>query len=80
MTLIVRQLKPGPEGLPMEIYAFSNDTNWVNYEGFQSDIFDHLLAMIPEFGLKVFQSPTGEDVRAVGMALGKEGKPRISGG
>jgi len=65
MTLIVRQLQPGPTGLPMEIYVFSNDTNWVNYEGFQSDLFDHLLAMIPEFGLRVFQSPSGEDVRAL---------------
>jgi miniconductance mechanosensitive channel len=63
MTLIVRQLKPGPQGLPMEIYAFSSDTGWSNYEGIQSDIFDHILAMVPEFGLRVFQSPSGADLQ-----------------
>ncbi|MFC1659847.1 mechanosensitive ion channel family protein [Gemmatimonadota bacterium] len=62
MTLIVRQLPPGPEGLPMEIYTFSRDTNWASYEGIQADIFDHILAMIPEFGLRVFQSPSGRDL------------------
>ncbi len=62
MTLIVRQLQPGPEGLPMEIYAFSNDTNWANYEGLQADIFDHILATIPEFGLRIFQKPSGQDL------------------
>jgi miniconductance mechanosensitive channel len=62
MTLIVRQLQPGPDGLPMEIYAFSNDTNWANYEGLQADIFDHILATIPEFDLKVFQKPSGQDL------------------
>jgi miniconductance mechanosensitive channel len=62
MTLIVRQLQPGPEGLPMEIYAFSNDTNWSNYEGLQADIFDHIFAIVPEFGLRVFQKPSGKDL------------------
>jgi miniconductance mechanosensitive channel len=70
MTLLVRQLQSGPNGLPLEVYVFSNDTDWINYEGFQSDIFDHLLAMVPEFGLRVFQSPSGEDVRSVGQLLG----------
>ena len=73
MTLLVRQLQSGPTGLPMEIYVFSNDTNWIHYEAFQSDIFDHLLAMVPEFGLRVFQEPSGEDVRAVGKMLGAVG-------
>jgi len=73
MTLLVRQLQSGPKGLPMEIYVFSNDTNWINYEAFQSDIFDHLLAMVPEFGLRVFQEPSGEDVREVGRMLGPVG-------
>ncbi|MGW8268162.1 MAG: mechanosensitive ion channel family protein [Longimicrobiales bacterium] len=75
MTLLVRQLQSGPTGLPIEIYAFSNDTNWINYEAFQSDIFDHLLAMVPEFDLRVFQNPSGVDVRAVGerMARGVSG-------
>jgi len=61
MTFLVRQLSPQSDGLPIEIYVFSNDTNWVNYESIQSDIFDHLLAIMPEFGLKVFQNPTGND-------------------
>jgi miniconductance mechanosensitive channel len=64
MTLMVRQRDPGPEGLPLEIYAFSNDTNWVAYEGIQSDIFDHIISIVPEFGLRVFQSPAGSDFEA----------------
>ncbi len=64
MTLIVRQQNPGPEGLPLEIYAFSNDTDWVAYEGIQADIFDHIISIIPEFGLRVFQSPSGSDFEA----------------
>ena len=56
MTLLVRQLDPGPTGLPLEIYCFTATTAWDEYEGIQSDIFDHLLAILPQFGLKVFQS------------------------
>ncbi|MFA5494592.1 MAG: mechanosensitive ion channel family protein [Porticoccaceae bacterium] len=63
MTMMVRQLSPGPEGLPLEIYCFTNTTAWVAYEGAQSDIFDHLLAILPEFGLRVFQQPSGADFR-----------------
>ena len=59
MTFLVRQLAPQSDGLPIEIYVFSNDTNWVNYEAIQSDIFDHLLAILPEFELEVFQNLTG---------------------
>ncbi|MFC1575637.1 mechanosensitive ion channel family protein [Gemmatimonadota bacterium] len=65
MTLIVRQLQPGPQGLPMEIYAFSNDTDWVRYEGIQADIFDHILAILPEFGLRVYQIPSGGDLEGL---------------
>ncbi|NNM06917.1 MAG: mechanosensitive ion channel [Gemmatimonadetes bacterium] len=65
MTLIVRQLQPGPEGLPMEIYAFSNDTNWGNYEALQADIFDHIFATLPDFGLRAFQKPTGRDLEGL---------------
>jgi miniconductance mechanosensitive channel len=61
MTLLVRQLDPGPQGVPIEIYCFSNDTDWVNYEDLQGDIFDHLFALLPEFGLRAFQEPTGSD-------------------
>lgn len=63
MTLLVRQLPPGPDGLPIEIYVFTNDTDWVVYEDIQSDIFDHLLAAVNEFGLKVFQHPAGSDIK-----------------
>ena len=62
MTLIVRQLGPGPEGLPLEIYCFANTTEWAAYEDIQSDIFDHLLAIVPEFGLRLFQKPAGSDL------------------
>ena len=61
MTLLARQLAPGPEGVPIEVYCFSNDTAWANYEGFQADIFDHLISVLPEFGLKAYQSPAGSD-------------------
>jgi len=62
MTLIVRQLAPGPEGLPLEIYCFTNTTDWAVYEDIQSDIFDHLLAVVPEFGLRLYQKPAGSDL------------------
>ncbi|MNE47582.1 Miniconductance mechanosensitive channel YbdG [compost metagenome] len=62
MTLLVRQLAPGDNGLPLEIYAFSNDTTWGVYESVQADIFDHIFAVIPTFGLRVFQNPTGHDI------------------
>ena len=61
LTKMVRQLPPGPQGLPIEIYAFTSDINWENYEAIQADIFDHLLAVIPEFGLRIFQNPSGRD-------------------
>ncbi len=67
-TFLVRQLAPTPQGLPIEIYVFTNDTNWVNYESVQADIFDHLLAIAPEFDLRVFQAPSGGDVRAISGA------------
>lgn len=60
-SLIVRQLQPTAEGLPLEIYAFANTIAWVPYEDIQSDIFDHLLASIEEFGLRVYQAPSGAD-------------------
>lgn len=61
MTLLVRQLAPGSFGLPIEIYAFTRDTEWAAYEAIQADIFDHILAVVPEFDLRVFQEPTGKD-------------------
>jgi miniconductance mechanosensitive channel len=63
MTLMVRQLAPGSDGLPVEIYAFTNTTAWLEYEKIQSDIFDLIFAVLPEFGLRVHQTPTGNDMR-----------------
>jgi len=69
-TLLVRQLQPGPQGLPIEIYCFSNDQDWVRYEGIQSDIFDHILAVVPEFGLRLYQEPAGADFDRLTRAIG----------
>jgi miniconductance mechanosensitive channel len=69
MTFLVRQLQPGESGIPIEIYVFSKVQEWAKYEDIQSDIFDHLLATIPEFGLQVFQNPSGADFRKLGEQL-----------
>ncbi|MEN8238902.1 MAG: mechanosensitive ion channel domain-containing protein [Actinomycetota bacterium] len=82
MTFLVRQLEPGPQGLPIEIYVFSSDTRWPAYEGIQADIFDHILAMIPVFGLRAFQAPSGADVRVIAgtdVADGEIDSPTFSG-
>ena len=63
MTLIVRQLEPTTNGLPIEVYAFTNTTSWNAYEDIQSDIFDHIIAVLPAFSLRVHESPTGNDIR-----------------
>ncbi len=63
LTFLIRQLSPGAEGLPIQIYVFASTTAWVKYEEIQSDVFDHLMAVIPEFDLKVFQNPTGNDFK-----------------
>jgi miniconductance mechanosensitive channel len=68
MTLLVRQLPPGPDGLPIEIYCFTRTTNWGEYEDVQSDIFDHILAILPEFGLRLFQKPAGTDLANLAKA------------
>ena len=65
LSLMVRHLAPTDKGLPIEIYCFSRDKRWVNYEHIQADIFDHLLAAVPYFDLEVFELPTGNDVQAV---------------
>ena len=66
MTLMVRQLQPTETGLPMQLYFFTDTVEWVTYERIQSDVFDHVLAVIPEFGLRVFQSPAGSDIGRLG--------------
>ena len=65
LTFLIRQLSPGPEGLPIEIYVFTNKIEWSIYEDIQSDIFDHVLAVIPQFELKIFQNPTGSDFKKI---------------
>ena len=65
MSVMVRQLPPAENGLPIEIYAFTNDTNWENYESVQADIFDHIFSVAEEFGLRIFQNPTGYDVKQI---------------
>lgn len=64
-TMLVRQLQPGPHGLPLEIYVFTDTTAWAEYEAIQADIFDHLLAIIGEFGLRIHQAPSGADIAAL---------------
>ena len=65
MTLMVRQLAPTPEGLPLEIYCFTNTTDWGAYEGIQADVLDHVFAVVSEFGLRCFQAPAGRDLEAL---------------
>ncbi len=74
MTLMVRQLAPTEHGLPLEIYAFTDDVRWAVYETTQADIFDHLFAVSEEFGLRLFQDPSGHDLKTM-MAAGKEDRP-----
>ena len=68
MTLIVRQLPPTPKGLPIEIYCFSADQRWAHFEDLQGDLFDHFLAIVPEFDLRVYQEPTGSDFSRIQLA------------
>ena len=72
MTLMVRQLAPTSDGLPIEIYAFTNTVVWAEYEGIQADIFDHTFAVIEQFGLRLHQTPTGTDVRAIAQHLSQD--------
>ena len=75
MTFLIRYLDPTEHGLPIEIFVFSRDQDWVRYEAIQADIFDHLLAIVPEFDLRVFQNPSGAAVeRALGAVVGSAGK------
>ena len=67
MTFLIRQLSPSENGLPIEIYVFCKDTNWTAYESVQANIFDHILAVVPEFDLQVFQEPSGTDFQKITM-------------
>ncbi len=72
LTFLVRHLQPTDKGIPIEIYVFSTDQRWAYYEAIQADIFDHILAVVPEFGLSVYQSPTGEDFTRLVNPAGPE--------
>ena len=78
LTFMVRQLEAGPNGIPIQVYGFANQTSWVPFENIQSEIFDHIYAIIPEFGLRLHQAPSGHDVRNLATALNAGG--RSSGG
>ena len=65
MTFLIRQLPASENGLPIEIYVFSNDNEWINYENIQSDIFDHLIASTKYFDLRIFQNPSGHDFKSI---------------
>ena len=64
IVMMVRQLQPTAQGLPLELYFFTNRTNWKRFEALQSDIFDHVYAMLPCFGLRMYQAPAGTDFAA----------------
>jgi miniconductance mechanosensitive channel len=72
---LVRQLASGPQGIPLELYCFTASVAWADYENTQGDIFDHLFALLPEFGLTLYQQPSGQDVRA---ALARRPEPSAS--
>jgi miniconductance mechanosensitive channel len=78
-TLLVRQLEPVESGLPIEICAFIKETAWADFEAVQADIFDHILAVVPQFDLKVFQGPAGGDFRLFGPQTTESPKPTTSG-
>ena len=80
MTLLVRQLEPTSQGVPLEIYCFTTTTAWAEYENIQSDIFDHILAVLGEFDLRVFQQPSGHDLQLLktGESAGERSSPALS--
>ena len=71
---MIRQLQPTGEGLPLEFYFFSADRSWVPYEMLQAEVFEYILAVLPRFGLRVFQFPTGLDVKS--LTAGGESQPQ----
>lgn len=77
MMIMVRQLQPTPHGLPLELYFFSDGTDWVFYEHLQADVFEHLFAVLPRFGLRVFQSPAGTDFSASRIADDRRDVPVV---
>jgi len=79
LTCMVRQLASGPQGIPLELYCFTATIAWAEYEGIQADIFDHLFALLPEFGLSLYQQPSGQDMRALLAASESPVGRRVAG-
>ena len=76
MFLLARTLEPSPHGVPLELYCFTSTTAWATYENTQGDIFDHLLAVLPEFGLRLYQHPSGNDLRTGVAQMVAEAQPQ----
>lgn len=76
LIVMVRELQPSGQGMPLEIYCFTNTTIWKHYEEIQNEIFDHIIASADAFGLKIFQHPTGNDLGM--LAAGKQESPKAS--
>jgi miniconductance mechanosensitive channel len=72
--MMVRQLSPTSMGLPLEVYAFTSSVEWTEYESVQSDIFDHLLAIVSNFELKLTQAPSGSDIKSLGYNIHQNSK------
>ncbi len=72
MTFLVRHLAPNGQGIPVEFYVFSKNQNWADYEAIQADIMDHILAILPQFGLRVFQEPSGYDMKILAISNAKK--------
>ena len=79
LSCMVRQLASGAQGIPLELYCFTATVEWAEYEGIQADIFDHLFALLPEFGLALYQQPSGQDVRAGLAAQAGQGATSLTG-
>lgn len=77
MTFLVRQLAPASEGIPIEIYVFSGEQRWVQYEGIMGDIFDHLLAVLGQFDLRVFQQPGGADISGLAPLVSAQAESKL---
>ena len=77
MTFLVRQLAPASEGIPIEIYVFSGEQRWVQYEAIMGDIFDHLLAVLGQFDLRVFQQPGGADISGLAPLVSAQAESKL---
>jgi miniconductance mechanosensitive channel len=82
MSMMVRMMEPQSEGIPIEVYCFTAVTAWTQYERIQGDVFDHLLSILPEMGLRLYQAPSGTDMSGLvsGLIGGGAGRSSAIGG